>query len=110
MKIAMPIAKGRLTSHFGHAAEFAFVVVENGKIRRKEVLAPPPHQPGVLPQWLQALGVHVIIAGGIGQKALALFEQNGITVVPGAPSLSPDELVGQYLANALVTGKNVCDH
>jgi len=110
MKIAIPLAEGRLTAHFGHAAEFAIVHVENQEIKDKELLTPPPHEPGVLPRWLQELGVDVIIAGGMGQKALGLFGENGIKVVTGAPSLTPEELVHQYLANSLVTGENVCDH
>ena len=110
MKIAIPVAEGRLTAHFGHAAEFAIVHVENQEIKKKELLPPPPHEPGVLPRWLHELGVDVIIAGGMGQRALALFGENGIKVIPGAPSLTPEELVNQYLSNTLATGDNVCDH
>ncbi len=110
MKIAIPIAEGKLTAHFGHAAEFAIVHVEDHEIKGKELLTPPPHEPGVLPRWLHELGVSVIIAGGMGQRALALFGDNGIKVVTGAGNLTAEELVKQYLTNTLVTGQNVCDH
>jgi ATP-binding protein involved in chromosome partitioning len=110
MKIAIPIAEGKLTAHFGHAAEFALVHVEDQEIKDKELLTPPPHEPGVLPRWLHELGVSVIIAGGMGQRALGLFGDNGIKVVTGAGNLTPEELVKQYLTNTLVTGQNVCDH
>jgi Mrp family chromosome partitioning ATPase/predicted Fe-Mo cluster-binding NifX family protein len=110
MKIAIPVAEGKLTAHFGHAAEFAIVHVENQEITNKEMMTPPPHEPGVLPKWLHEQGVSVIIAGGMGQRALSLFGENGISVVTGAPNLVPEELVQQYLSNALVTGENVCDH
>jgi Mrp family chromosome partitioning ATPase/predicted Fe-Mo cluster-binding NifX family protein len=109
-KIAIPLAEGLLTAHFGHAAEFAIVHVEEKEIKKKELIEPPPHEPGVLPKWLGELGVDVIIAGGMGQKALSLFGENGIKVMTGAPSLSPEELVAQYVADTLVTGENVCDH
>jgi ATP-binding protein involved in chromosome partitioning len=110
MKIAIPVAEGRLTAHFGHAAEFAIVHVENQEIKKKELLPPPPHEPGVLPRWLHELGVDIIIAGGMGQKALSLFGENSIKVITGAPSLTPEELIHQYLSNTLVAGENVCDH
>jgi predicted Fe-Mo cluster-binding NifX family protein len=110
MKFAIPVAEGRLTAHFGHAAEFAIVDVENQEIKNKELLIPPPHEPGVLPRWLHEQGVKVIIAGGMGQRALSLFGENGIKVIPGAPSLTPEELVHQYLSNTLATGDNICDH
>ena len=110
MKIAVPVAEGRLTPHFGHAAEFVVVHAENEQIKKTEVLEPPPHEPGVLPQWLHELGVRVIIAGGMGQRALGLFGAKGIRVITGARGLTPEELVRQYLTNTIVTGENVCDH
>ena len=70
----------------------------------------PPHEPGVLPTWLHELGADVIIAGGMGARALDLFAQNNIQVVVGAPTLTPEELVGQYLDNMLESGAKVCDH
>jgi len=110
MKFAIPLADGKLTAHFGHCREFALVDVEDNEIKKKEILVPPPHEPGVLPRWLHDLGTHVIIAGGMGARALDLFAQNEIRVVVGAPSLTPEELVGRYLDNTLESGANVCDH
>jgi predicted Fe-Mo cluster-binding NifX family protein len=110
MKFAIPLAQGKLTAHFGHCQEFAFVDVEGNKIKNKETLVPPPREPGVLPRWPHELGTNVIIAGGMGARALGLFAQSGIKVLTGAPSLTPEELVQQYLDNSLPTGANVCDH
>lgn len=110
MKFAIPLAEGKLTAHFGHCREFALVQVEDNRITGKEILIPPPHEPGVLPRWLQSLGTDVIIAGGMGHRALDLFGQNGIKVVTGAPPIAPEKLVEQYLNNSLETGANVCDH
>ena len=110
MKFAIPLAEGRLTAHFGHCQEFAIIDVEDSEIINKDTLVPPPHQPGVLPRWLHEQGTNVIIAGGMGAGALDLFAQNGIKVMTGAPSLTPEKLVTQYLENTLQTGANVCDH
>jgi predicted Fe-Mo cluster-binding NifX family protein len=110
MKFAIPLAEGKLTAHFGHCQEFALVEVEDNQIKNKETLVPPPHEPGVLPKWLHDLGTDVIIAGGMGARALDLFTQNKIKVIVGAAALAPEELVKQYLDNTLQTGGNVCDH
>ena len=110
MKFAIPLAEGKLTAHFGHCQEFALVEVEDKEIKKKETLVPPPHEPGVLPKWLHDLGTDVIIAGGMGARALDLFAQNNIKVIVGASALTPEELVKQYLDNSLQTGGNVCDH
>lgn len=110
MKFAIPLAEGKLTAHFGHCQEFALVEVEDNQIKNKETLVPPPHEPGVLPKWLHDLGTNVIIAGGMGARALDLFAQNNIKVIVGASAMTPEELVKQYLDNTLKTGGNVCDH
>ncbi len=110
MKFAIPLAEGKLTAHFGHCQEFALVEVEDNQIKNKETLVPPPHEPGVLPKWLHDQGADVIIAGGMGARALDLFAQNNIKVIVGASALAPEELVKQYLDNSLQTGGNVCDH
>jgi predicted Fe-Mo cluster-binding NifX family protein len=110
MKFAIPLAEGKLTAHFGHCQEFALVDVEDNEVKKTETLVPPPHEPGVLPKWLHDLGANVIIAGGMGARALDLFAQNDIKVVVGASALAPEELVKQYLDNTLKVGGNVCDH
>jgi len=86
------------------------VEVEGNEIKKKETLVPPPHEPGVLPGWLHHLGADVIIAGGMGQRAISLFSEKGIKVITGAPELEPEKLINSYLDNTLMTGANVCDH
>lgn len=110
MKFAIPLADGKLTAHFGHCKEFALIDVEENIIKKKEIVVPPAHEPGVLPKWLHELGVNVIIAGGMGNKAQVLFNEQNIKVVTGAEPLEPEELINSYLNNALVTGNNLCDH
>jgi predicted Fe-Mo cluster-binding NifX family protein len=110
MKIAIPLADGKLTAHFGHCQEFAIIEIEGSEIKNKEMLQPPPHEPAVLPKWLHEMNTNVIIAGGMGQKAIGLFDQLGIKVITGAPVQEPEELVKSYLADTLITSGNVCDH
>ncbi|OIN96639.1 MAG: chromosome partitioning protein ParA [Deltaproteobacteria bacterium CG1_02_45_11] len=107
---AIPVSDGNLCSHFGHCDQFALIETTNGEIKGKSMLTPPPHEPGVLPKWLNEQGANIIIAGGMGERAQQLFTQNGIKVITGAPMDSPDSLVHQYFSDSLVTGENVCDH
>ena len=112
MKIAIPLANGRLSMHFGHCEQFALVEVDEvtKKVGETEMLTPPGHEPGVLPRWLHEQGATVIIAGGMGQRAQQLFTSNGIAVVVGASAEAPDVLVEAYINGALQTGDNICDH
>ena len=112
MKIAIPLAGGRLAMHFGHCEQFALVEVDDGtrKIVHSAVLVPPAHEPGALPRWLGEQGASVILAGGMGRRAQQLFAQNDIAVVVGAPAEEPEELVAAYLSGTLEAGDNLCDH
>ena len=112
MKIAIPIADGRLSMHFGHCEQFALVEMDKvtKKVGETEMLTPPAHEPGVFPRWLHEQGATVIIAGGMGQRAQQLFAQNGIEVVVGAPGEKPEILARAYLEGTLDTGENLCDH
>jgi ATP-binding protein involved in chromosome partitioning len=112
VKIAIPLVDGKLCMHFGHCAQFALLAVDEKtkSIADKQLLTPPPHEPGVLPRWLHEQGATVIIAGGMGQRAQSLFSESGIQVVVGAPAETPEKLVASYLAGTLVSGANVCDH
>jgi len=110
--IAIPVANGRLCLHFGHCEQFAVLDVntEERVIVHSRHLAPPPHEPGLLPRWLHEQGVKLVIAGGMGARAQDIFAQQGIDVIVGAPSESPEDLVRSYLEGTLVGGKNLCDH
>lgn len=112
MKIAIPLADGRLSMHFGHCPAFGFYDVDEGRkaVTGKAVVAAPPHEPGVLPRWLHEQGATLVIAGGMGGRAQQLFASHGIDVVVGAPPEVADEIVAAYLAGTLRAGENACDH
>ncbi|MBT3377850.1 MAG: ATPase [Lentisphaerae bacterium] len=112
MKIAIPLTDGQLSMHFGHCEQFALIETNDAtkEIGTTTLLTPPPHEPGLLPRWLHSEGADMIIAGGMGMRAQQLFAQQQIRVVVGAPAEGPETLVGKFLENALVTGKNICAH
>ena len=108
--LVVPVSGGKLSAHFGHCEQFAFIETQNGKIVGTEMLNPPGHEPGVLPRWLYEQGADVVIVGGMGERAQGLLREKGIEVIIGAPLDSPESLANQYLSNALVAGANICDH
>jgi len=112
MRVAIPLANGKLAMHFGHCERFALVDVDTTEkeIVSREDIEAPPHQPGLLPSWLAERGATMIIAGGMGQRALGLFAEQGIQVVVGAAAETPEKLVLDYLAGSLRAGENLCDH
>lgn len=112
MRIAIPMADGRLAQHFGHCAMFALVDVDpvTKEITASTEIEAPEHQPGLLPPWLKERGVNLIIAGGMGSRAHSLFQEVSIEVLTGVAAESAATLARQYLDGTLVTGANACDH
>ena len=112
MRFAIPTNNDKLCLHFGHCEVFTFVDAdeESKTITGKENIAPPPHQPGILPPWVAEQGASVIIAGGIGARAQQMFAMQNIKVIVGAPEDNPEKLVLDYLNGTLKTGVNACDH
>ncbi|MBN2369560.1 MAG: NifB/NifX family molybdenum-iron cluster-binding protein [Vicinamibacteria bacterium] len=112
MKIAIPVAQGALCLHFGHCEQFVIfdVDADTRKVNGHQAHTPPAHEPGVLPRWLKELGADLVIAGGMGGRAISIFSANGIRVITGAPSEEPERVVQAYLDGALDAGPNACDH
>jgi predicted Fe-Mo cluster-binding NifX family protein len=64
----------------------------------------------LLPGWLAEKGVTDVIAGGMGQRAISLFNLENINVFVGAPIKKPTDLANDLLNNTLSAGANYCDH
>lgn len=112
MKIAIPLSGGHLSEHFGHCEEFALIVADpaSKQIVNQTRVVPPPHAPGVLPRWLHEQGVEVVIAGGMGPRALDLFAQHGIAVHVGSADETAENIVQAFLDGKLTGGTPRCDH
>jgi len=108
MRIAVSVDDQRgldstVNPHFGRCPYFALVEVDEKAVGKVEVIANPyygNHQPGQVPRFIHSLGAHVMITGGMGERAVAFFTQYGIEAVTGA-SGTAGEAVAQYLGGAL---------
>ena len=110
-KVAVPVDNnGILDGHFGHCKFFAIFTIDAEKIAETEQVTPPPHEPGVLPKWLADKGVTDVLAGGMGNRAIQIFNQNNVNVFVGAPKLQANELVNGFLNNTIDFNANYCDH
>lgn len=109
MRIAFAVDGDEISAHFGHCAEYALVDVTDGRVERKSRIPAPPHQPGVLPSFLHRHGAECVVAGGMGPRAVELFEQLGIRVVlgVGGPLF---EAVQSFLQGGLAGGESTCTH
>jgi len=107
MKIAVASEGRMVAQHFGHCEGFTIFTVQEGKITGSKFVQNPGHKPGFLPNYLNDLGVKVIISGGMGGGAIEIFNEKGIQVVTGA-SGDADEVVQKYVEGSLKSTDSVC--
>ena len=110
MKIAIPTEGNKLCSHFGHCESFTFVEVnpDTKEILNIESKIPDDGISCQSASWIAEEGANIILAGGMGQRPLQIFERTGVKVVPGCPELEIKELVNNFLNSTLITGENAC--
>ncbi|MBU3160730.1 NifB/NifX family molybdenum-iron cluster-binding protein [Clostridium frigoris] len=107
MKIAVASEGKNVSGHFGYCEGFTIYDVVESKSLNKSFTPNPGHKPGYLPVFLKELNVNVIIAGGMGETAQQLFNENGIEVVVGAQGFSED-VVQKYINGELKSTGSVC--
>jgi len=106
-KIAVASEGQMVTTHFGECQNFNIYETEDKQIVKSESLVNPGHRPGFLPKFLHEMGVNVVIAGGMGERAIGLFDQNGIEVFLGA-SGEAKAAAEAYLQGTLKSLNSVC--
>ncbi|HDS62951.1 MAG TPA: dinitrogenase iron-molybdenum cofactor biosynthesis protein [Methanofollis liminatans] len=109
MKIGVAKDGNQVSQHFGQCEGYAIFEIADGKIVGRKDIVSPGHTPGALPALLAEHGASVVIAGGMGPKAVDLFCARDIQVYLGV-SGSIEGAVEAYLEGALVSGGNVCSH
>lgn len=95
--------------HFGHAPFFTLVNISEGKIVNSEKLPSPGHAPGALPAWMKEQKVDIVICGGMGPKAKALFTQYGINTLTVEPT-EINKVIQDYIEGKIVEGPSACNH
>ena len=110
MKIAIPMENGLLCAHFGHCRYFAIATIANNQIIEMEEVTPPAHEPGVYPRWIATMGVTDVIAGGMGQKAIDLFNEQNVNAYVGAPAKEAKAIIDDFLSGKLTLTANYCTH
>lgn len=107
MKIAVATEQEMVAQHFGHCEGFSIFTVEGGQVTGKSFVQNPGHKPGFLPNYLNDMGVNVIIAGGMGAGAIEIFNEKGIKIVTGA-SGAVEDIVERYMKGSLKSTESVC--
>ncbi len=106
--------EGRLSAHFGRCPYYVVANINDVKdvtADDVEVVENPHfnnHQPGIMPRYIHSLGADVMIAGGMGPRAIDLFNSIGIEVVTGFAGKVGD-ILKAYL-DGKIEGTVPCAH
>lgn len=108
MKIAVASDGKMITNHFGHCESFNIFEIKSNEIVKSEVIPNPGHKPGFLPNFLNDIGINIIISGGMGKGAVDIFNEKNIEVIVGV-SGSAESAVDSYLKGTLKSTGSVCE-
>jgi len=100
MIIAVTYETGLIFQHFGHTEQFKIYDVEGKDIISSKIVGTDGKGHGALSELLAALGVDVLICGGIGGGAQIALADAGIQLYGGA-SGSCDGAVRAFLSGVL---------
>ena len=92
-----------VSPHFGRCPYYVMVDLDGREVSRVSAVENPcygQHQPGEVPGFIQRQGADVMLAGGMGRRAIGFFQQYGIQAVTGASGTIRHALE-QYLGGVL---------
>ena len=100
-----------MSMHFGRCPYFMMVDMEGTDVKKTEEVANPffnGHVPGAVPAFINEQNANVMIAGGMGPKAIDMFSGFGIEVVTGVAGKVGNVLTA-YIEGK-VSGTAPCKH
>jgi predicted Fe-Mo cluster-binding NifX family protein len=92
-----------VSPHFGRCPYYALVDLDGAEVKSVRMVENPyhaHHRPGQVPGFIKSQTADVMLAGGMGRRAIGLFQQYGIQAVTGA-SGTVRHALKQYLSGAL---------
>ena len=92
-----------VSPHFGRCPYYVLVDLDGREVSRVSAVENPyygHHQPGQVPDFIHSQGADVMLAGGMGRRAIGFFQQYGIQAVTGA-SGTVRHALEQYLGGVL---------
>ena len=110
MKLAITYDHGQVFQHFGKTQQFKIYDIQEGKVGPSLVTGTGGQGHGALAGLLRALGISVLICGGIGPGAQEALKSLDITVIPGITG-DVDQAAQDFVDGKLVPNTEaLCNH
>jgi len=107
MRIAIPTDSDLVSVHFGRCPLYTIVDIENNEIVQKNIVNNPGHQPEFIPNFLHQQGVECVVTGGMGRKAISLFEEFGIKLFFGITG-KVEDIIKELKNGTLISKESLC--
>lgn len=99
-----------LSFHFGRCPYYVFVDVKGKEIEKTEAKKNPffqNHEPGLVPEFIANEKANVIIAGGMGPRAIDWFKKLNVEAITTNPKKIKEVLDDYFLGK--LNGADPCD-
>jgi len=103
--------ESEMSMHFGRCPFFMMADVDGKDVKKTEAIPNPffnGHVPGAVPDFINKQHANVLIAGGMGPKAVQMFESFGIEVATGVGG-QVENVLQAYL-DGKISGTVACAH
>ena len=105
-----------VSPHFGRCPYFVLVDVEGRDVKAVGAVENPfygSHEPGQVPAFIHSQNAQVMLAGGMGGRAIQFFQQLGIQAATGASGtarMALERYLGGELVNAAACASSEAHH
>ena len=115
MRIALPLANGKFSIHYGRAEALSIheIDLEKGISTSLGMRMFPQEGTCGAGKWVAAQGVEVLLAGGLGAGAAKGLGEAGVRVFAGVEEEEPNKVLEMFLAGIaqakeLAPGESAC--
>ncbi len=106
-KVAIPVEKDCLSTHFGTCSHYAVFTIRESKVVDKILVEPDFNEIEKFADWFKTLGVSDVVTYKINPTIIHAFIKNKINVFVGTNQVSPDELVQDYIKGKLKSNGDI---
>lgn len=115
MRVALPIAEGKFSTHYGRAEALSLheIDLEKGTASNLGLRLFPADGTCSAAPWVAAQGVEILLAGGLGNGAAQGLGKAGVKVFAGIEETDPAKVLESFLAGVaqareLAPGESMC--
>jgi len=106
-KVAIPIEKDCLSTHFATCSHYVVFTITNAKIIDKIVVKPDFSELEQFPDWFKMMAVTDVITYKINPLIINSFIRNKINVFVGTSQVTPEILIQDYINGKLKSNEDI---